>query len=116
MKKALIMLSALFVLVMTACNKEIKEDPSTAGGSGSPTTTASQSDLLKDSLYLYTKEIYLWQDVIPTYDVFHPRQFTGVTDLDAATAEMDAIRAYQPLDRFSFVTTNDVSAGLQTGA
>lgn len=115
MKKLLIMLAATVAVFNTACNKEIKDDPSAANGNGS-TAAASQSDLLKDSIYLYTKEIYLWQEVIPAYDVFHPRQFTGTTDLDAATAEMNAIRAYQPLDRFSFVTTNDVSAGLQTGA
>ncbi|GEO08961.1 peptidase S41 [Segetibacter aerophilus] len=64
---------------------------------------------------MYTKEIYLWQEVIPSYEVFKPKQYTGATDKDAATAEMNAIRALQPLDRFSFVTTKEESEGLQTG-
>lgn len=113
MKKSLILFTSFSALFITSCKKDLQTDPSPAV---SQTTTASQSDLLKDSLYLYTKEIYLWQDVLPSYDVFHPRQYTGATDIDAAKAEMNAIRGFQPLDRFSFVTTKEVSAGLQTGA
>lgn len=112
MKKYLVTFSSLFVLFATSCKKEaIPEQVST-----NQTTLVSQADLLKDSLYLYTKEIYLWQERLPSYDIFNPRQYSGATDLDAATAEMKAIRALQPLDRFSFVTTREASAGLQSGA
>ena len=57
----------------------------------------------------------MWDDLIPSYQVFNPKQYSGVTDLDAAIAEMNAIRSFQPLDRFSFVTTKEKSAGLQSG-
>lgn len=113
MKIRLITLSTVLLFFITSCKKEVTPDPITPTP---PTATASQSDLLKDSLYLYTKEIYLWQEVIPAYDVFNPRQYTGATDLEAASAEMRGIRALQPLDRFSFVTTKDASTALQTGA
>lgn len=113
MQKLLITLSAILVLFISSCKKDTGQSPAP---SQVQTSAASQLDLLKDSLYLYTKEIYLWQDVIPSYDIFNPKQFTGATDLDAATAEMNAIRKLQPLDRFSFVTTKEESAGLQTGA
>ncbi|MCW3079079.1 S41 family peptidase [Segetibacter sp.] len=113
MKTFLIALTTIFILSITSCKKEIVQEPT---ATTSPTTTvASQSDLLKDSLYLYTKEIYLWPDVIPSYDIFNPRQYNGATDEAAATAEMNAIRALQPLDRFSFVTTKEESSALQTG-
>ena len=77
--------------------------------------TATKEDLLRDSVYLYTKEVYLWQDVIPAYDQFKPRQYKGSTELESAEKVMDAIRNLQPLDGFSFVTTQQQSGGLQTG-
>ncbi|RZL53878.1 MAG: hypothetical protein EOO93_20575, partial [Pedobacter sp.] len=44
-----------------------------------PTTppTTSRFDLSKDSIYLYAQQVYLWNDKLPTYDVFSPRKFTG---------------------------------------
>jgi carboxyl-terminal processing protease len=84
-----------------------------------PVVIASPKDLLMDSLYLYTKEIYLWHEVIPSYAVFNPRQYTGTTDLIAAQNEMAAIRALQPQDKkhgYSFVTTQAGSDAIQTGA
>ncbi|MDQ6815195.1 MAG: S41 family peptidase [Bacteroidota bacterium] len=113
MKKYIVTLSTLLILFITSCKKEVAREPA---ATTTTTAAASQSDLLKDSVYLYTKEIYLWQDVLPSYEVFNPGKYTGTTDLDAATAEMNGIRALQPLDRFSFVTTKEASDGLQTGA
>lgn len=83
-----------------------------------PVPTASAKDLLLDSLYLFTKEVYLWHEVIPSYTAFNPRQFTGSTDLIAAQNEMKAIRALQPQDNkhsYSFVTTQASSDAIQTG-
>jgi carboxyl-terminal processing protease len=97
-------------LLTFGCHKADVQAPTTT-----PTTTASQQDLLKDSVYLYTKETYLWQDVIPAYAQFNPRQYTGATDQEAAQNVMDAIKKLQPLDRFSFVTTRAVSDGLESG-
>ncbi len=80
-----------------------------------PTPTASKQDLIKDSVYLYTKEVYLWQDVIPSYDQFNPRKYSGSTDLEIAQNVMNGIRSLQPLDRFSMVLSREASSGLQTG-
>lgn len=111
----LLIIVAVCFSSLISCQKELND----SGGSGTDTTgnggTPSQSDLLKDSVYLYTKEVYLWHEVIPTYDVFNPRGFSGATDEEAAQNELDAIKALQPLDRYSFVTTNAESEGLQTG-
>ncbi|HEX8462903.1 MAG TPA: S41 family peptidase, partial [Segetibacter sp.] len=111
MNKTFLSTMLCLVLFATACKKDIDS------GGETPTTgpTLSQTDLLKDSVYLYSKEMYLWQEVIPAYDVFAPRNYTGSTDLESASAVMNGIRKLQPLDRFSFVTTKEESEGLQTG-
>ena len=80
-----------------------------------PSSTPTREDLLRDSVYLYTKEVYLWQEIIPSYDQFKPRQYKGSTELESAEKVMTAIRNLQPLDRFSFVATKEESGGLQTG-
>src|SRR5436190_8274097 len=107
MKQVWCLLMASCVLVIS-CRK--KDNPASPGN-----TTATKEDLLRDSVYLYTKEVYLWQDVIPAYDQFKPRQYKGSSELESAQKVMTAIRNLQPLDRFSFVTTQEQSDGLQTG-
>lgn len=113
MHKVLITITSVLILFITSCKKDITNAPSTIA---SDTASVSPTDLLKDSVYLYSQEIYLWQDLIPSYKAFNPRQYSGADDLASASAVMNAIRKLQPLDRFSFVTTKETSQGLQTGA
>ncbi|HEX6847270.1 MAG TPA: S41 family peptidase [Chitinophagaceae bacterium] len=96
-------------ILIISCKK--KDVPAPNPVSSTPT----KEELLMDSVYLYTKEVYLWQDVIPGYDQFKPRQYKSATELESAQKVMTAIRNLQPLDRFSFVTTREQSSGLQTG-
>ena len=96
-------------ILITACKKKDIVAPTP------PSSTPTQEDLLRDSVYLYSKEVYLWQDIIPGYDQFKPRQYKGATELESAEKVMAAIRNLQPHDRFSFVTTPEQSGGLQTG-
>ena len=96
-------------IIMISCKKSDTPAPN-------PTSSVpTKEDLLRDSVYLYTKEVYLWQEVIPSYDQFKPRQYKGSTELESAEKVMTAIRNLQPLDRFSFVATREQSNGLQTG-
>jgi len=94
---SLLLASSLFII---SCKKDNSPGKT-------PNSATTEEDLLKDSVYLYTKEVYLWQDVIPGYDPFNPRQYTGSTELESAQNVMNAIRKLQPLDRFSFVTTEE---------
>lgn len=96
-------------ILIISCKKKDTDAPAPT-----PSTTTKE-DLLRDSVYLYTKEVYLWQEAIPGYDQFKPRQYRGSTELESAEKVMAAIRNHQPLDRFSFVTTQEQSGGLQTG-
>jgi carboxyl-terminal processing protease len=58
---------------------------------------------LRDSVYYYSEQFYLWTDNLPKYDVFKPLSFATPTDV------MNQIRTYSPFvnakyqDRWSFV-------------
>ncbi|MFD2288717.1 hypothetical protein GJU39_05375 [Pedobacter petrophilus] len=41
------------------------------------TATATRDELTKDSIFLYTKELYYWNTSLPTYDAFKPRSFSS---------------------------------------
>ena len=69
-------------LIIISCSKKDNSPGKT------PTSMTTEEDLLKDSVYLYTKEVYFWQDLIPGYDQFNPRQYTGSTELESAQAVM----------------------------
>ena len=56
------------LIVIFACTKETEEDDS-----NSP-STGSRTEFTLDSLYLYAKEIYLWNDALPSYTIFSPRE------------------------------------------
>jgi carboxyl-terminal processing protease len=43
---------------------------------------------------LYAKETYYWNKDLPSYDAFKPRSFSGASDIDALTAEVDALSQY----------------------
>jgi C-terminal processing protease CtpA/Prc len=114
MNRLLIAITTGSILFVTSCKKEVTADPIMTESIPSK-LEVSHANLLKDSVYLFSKEIYLWQEVIPAYETFNPKQYLGSTELLSGTAVMGAIRKLQPLDRFSFVTTRETSEGLQTG-
>ncbi|MFN8353773.1 MAG: S41 family peptidase [Spirosomataceae bacterium] len=80
---------------LAACKKQEDVTPTTGTSTSTVTTPSTTTADVRDSLYIYMKDIYLWYDKLPT--VFNPRSFKTVED------EMDSLRAYQPLDRWSFV-------------
>ena len=60
-----------------------------------PTATGTRAELTKDSIFLYAKQVYLWNDALPTYAVFNPRQYTkSTTELDNYNSELFAITRY----------------------
>jgi C-terminal processing protease CtpA/Prc len=99
------------LVVLVSCQKEVNSDVTPPPVVNTPT----KEDLLRDSVYYYSKEVYFWNNLIPAYDVFKPRQYKGTTEIESATKVMDAIKGLQVHDHFSFVTTHEVSGGLQTG-
>jgi carboxyl-terminal processing protease len=66
-------LSLLFLItVLTACKKD-----STAISPATQNSTRTQLSL--DSIFLYAKETYLWNDALPTYEQFNPRKYTSLS-------------------------------------
>lgn len=84
------------LMLFTACKKDIVQTtsaPTTTNGGGTTTTppaNGSALDLIKDSVYLYAKEDYYWNDQLPGYDTFNPRSYTGADDLTALQNEVNA--------------------------
>ncbi len=70
----------LLVLSFAACKKSKVNTQNTTP----VVPTASRQQLTLDSIYLYAKQIYYWNDKITaSYETFNPRQYTnGSTDLD----------------------------------
>lgn len=90
MKKRFI-ISVLFLLgvIVTSCKKDHPAPVVNPVGGGS---TATRTQLTLDSIFLYAKQIYYWNDILPEYAAFNPRSFSGKTNaLDNYNAELYAI-------------------------
>ncbi|MDO3628892.1 S41 family peptidase [Mucilaginibacter sp. BT774] len=90
MKRFFYLTFALGVLFFTACKSNKKSNPSPVG----PDAPGTTLDKIKDSVFLYAKEDYLWYNSLPTYATFNPRSFTGADDITALTNEVNAISQY----------------------
>ncbi|RFZ94159.1 hypothetical protein D0C36_00970 [Mucilaginibacter conchicola] len=73
----IILSSALF----TACKKD-------------KPAQASSLDLIKDSIYYYSQQTYYWNTSLPSYENFRPRSFSGSTDINSLSKEVDALSQY----------------------
>lgn len=99
-----------FLLFASSCKKDPKVTPIV---DPAPPTTGTRDELTKDSIFLYAKQTYYWNDALPTYDVFKPRSFTDFQ------AELDQIKKYKinpatgkPIDKYSFLDDGGLSAEL----
>ena len=82
MRKILYLTIILSAGLITSCKKDHNNNN---------TTTTSYINLVKDSIYYYEKEDYLWFDAIPAYNTFNPRSYSGSTDYAALGNEITAI-------------------------
>lgn len=79
----------LGLIFFTSCKKN--KDSSSATTTQTTPATGSTLDLMRDSMYLYAKEDYYWNDAIPDYATFNPRSYTGTDDITALNNELYAI-------------------------
>ncbi|SOD11670.1 S41 family peptidase [Pedobacter xixiisoli] len=100
-KKYLLILTAVSMLAFGACKKSkneptptpTKEEPKPEDET--PPTTTNRTELSIDSIYLYAKQLYYWNDNLPTYKAFNPRQFNvGSVALDKYENELLGIANY----------------------
>ncbi|QEC78845.1 S41 family peptidase [Mucilaginibacter ginsenosidivorax] len=92
--KKILYLTIILAAGLSACSKK-KNTTTDDGILTAPTKTGTTLDLIKDSVYLYAKETYLWYDAIPDYKTFQPRGITASTDAAALTKEVDQISQYK---------------------
>lgn len=104
----LLILSFGLLIGFSSCKKDSKATPD-------PVTPpivipATRAELTKDSIFLYAKETYYWNESFPTYDAFKPRSYaTNQAVLDAI------IKLPKPtgvVDKYSFLDDGSVSSEL----
>ena len=109
-------LIASIMLVFTSCKTEpvFPERPP-----GVPPTTEETLNQTADSVYMYSKEVYLWNAAIPDYNTFNPRQYKTSDEVSTAEAVLEQIAKKHSLGHeysrnnryFSYATTYE-EAGL----
>lgn len=77
--RSVLSFACVLLLSISACKKDKPAENTSAARGG---TNGSRRELSLDSLFLYAKQIYYWNDAIPAYEVFNPRQYSSKsTDL-----------------------------------
>lgn len=116
----IIFLSLLFLaMIVVGCKKPEGETPDPDINSDVP-TTGTRTQLTKDSIYLYAKQVYFWNDVLPSYTVFKPRNYNSFDDELFAITQLkvnpDTQKPYEypvPSDpgspKFSYITESDLN-------
>jgi len=86
---------SIFILgvLLSSCKKDNKNN-NTNNPSG-PTKNGTTLQLITDSIYLYSKEDYLWYDGLPSYSAFNPRQYATADNISALQKEVDAISQFK---------------------
>jgi carboxyl-terminal processing protease len=97
MRKIFYLIILSLVVVSSSCKKSKAPDPAPGGSdtTGGPSKPGSELDLIRDSIFLYAKEAYYWNDGLPDYATFKPRNFTGSNELASLQREVDAISQYK---------------------
>ncbi|WP_316821186.1 S41 family peptidase [Pedobacter gandavensis] len=127
-KRQLFVAFALFLISFSACkkNKVVPEPPVTPpvlGPNSKQTPTNDRRALTNDSLFLYAQQIYLWNDKLPSYDVFDPRTYTKLgTDLANFNSELFNITTYSGFEtvagssspKYAFIRDEDTANGNQS--
>lgn len=81
----MLLLVLLLSIAFISCKKNkvapaAEPDPVNSGAHTKQVATTNRTFLTNDSLFLYAKEVYYWNDALPDYDTFVPRNYG--TDYD----------------------------------
>lgn len=96
MKRVVLILIAFCTAVMvSSCKKSEQKGTTETPVNPISVNGGSTLDLIRDSIFLYAKEAYYWNDGLPDSATFKPRSFTGSNDLEALNKEVDAISQYK---------------------
>ena len=107
-KRYILLFSIMSVLAVGGCKKaKVAPEPTPPVVTPPTTGTLTRQQLSLDSIYLYAKQIYYWNDRLPTYEVFNPRQYVSeATDAKNYTSELLNIAKYSnPFEYVSGATS-----------
>lgn len=131
MRKIFYFLAVFSLFSLAACKKDkpgggTNNNTNTDDGSAPP-ATGTLLDKIRDSVYLYPKETYLWYNQLPTYKDFQPRNYVSADTITGLSTEVDKLsqyainpatnRAYEYYDasgtaKYSFIDNGEVSSEL----
>lgn len=96
---------ALLLLTLFSLFLSCKKDPQEPD----PEPASSRTELTADSIFLYAKEVYLWNESLPNYNTFDPRQYVQSDEESGFEQELFAISRYatDPLTGKSYEYTAD---------
>jgi C-terminal processing protease CtpA/Prc len=80
----------LIALGLASCKKDKPAPNNNTNNNNTgnvPTPTTNRAELTKDSIFLYAKQVYLWNDAIPDYSVVKPR------DINSSSNQLDNFNA-----------------------
>ena len=106
-KKFFVLASVVLALSFSSCKKK----KNILSAVRSPDTiTGLRESLTKDSLFLYAKEIYFWNNDIPTYKTFEPRKYDTyyqvLYNIAKVSNNYDYINGKNDL-KYSFISDKD---------
>lgn len=104
-----LLLCALIVVVGVATSCKKSEVSGNGGLTTTPPTPATRSELTKDSIYLYAQQTYFWNNGMPTYAAFNPRQYSTN---EAVIAAIKALPSTGGKDKYSFIDDGSVATQL----
>ncbi|GAA4788209.1 S41 family peptidase [Olivibacter ginsenosidimutans] len=108
--KSICQLFLLSLLLISACKKDKSADEpkDEECGNTKQTATSDRVELTNDSIFLYAKQIYYWNDELPCYDQFEPRQYTSGSNLTKYENNLLAI-AQSTQEKYDVYTYQDNS-------
>lgn len=70
------------IISVSSCKKDksFEEEPPAKESNLKQTATMDRNLLTLDSIFLYAKEVYYWNEALPSYDDFNPRQYKNAGD------------------------------------
>lgn len=88
-----ILVLLIYGIAAAGCKKAKKEE---AQPEPEPVVTpkSSRAELSADSMFFYAKEVYLWNEMLPTYEIFNPRQYVNSDEEAGLNNELFAITRY----------------------
>jgi carboxyl-terminal processing protease len=119
MRHKLFVFNLLFILLVGFSFQSCKKDPKPNVEDNTPPAGGTRAEQTLDSIFLYAKQVYLWNDELPNYKQFEPRQYSSPnSELFAITQIPINPKSGKPYEfsngsspKYSYLTDDDNPGG-----